>query len=335
MEFRFFAIARGGVQAGDLVLVLVSHDAIQPLGRGARQRAGRPGDSDFPSDDLAQKLPVAGGVAPGLVGGQALGAEGDQRIQVGGRPVGQAVEDLLHQAGLFGENPAPQECALVQLHRRAVQFDGAQDRRFADRDKAALPRNTEQHGVHGLRIAKQAFGQTDAVQPDRAVAIGDFLDRAAMQGSVDRQRCVTFEVRRGGEVHVADDNGGPRVALQHAGLAADGEIRGQHQVGGAYRDADDIKGCFLGRDLDMGDHGAILLRQTGEVEGLHRFTLQMGGHRQNGAGGDNAAAADAGEEATPNRSGWQRWQREARRRGRSRAPAIADRHRERREARPG
>ena len=155
-------------------------------------------------------------------------------------------------------------------------------------------------------IAEQPLGQADAVQPDRAVAVGDFLDRAAMQGGVDRQRCVAFEVRRGGEVHVADDHGGPRVALQHAGLAADREVRGQHQVGGANRDADDIEGCFVGRDLDVGDDGAVLLRQTGEVEGLHRLTLQMGGHRQNGAGGDDAAAADTGEQAAPNRSGWQR-----------------------------
>ncbi len=79
-------------------------------------------------------------------------------------------------------------------------------------------------------------------------------------------------------------DGGAGVALQHAGLAADGEVRGQHQVGGADGDADDVEVGFIGRDLDVGDDRAVLLRQAGEVEGLDRFALQMGGHRQDGAG---------------------------------------------------
>ncbi len=125
------------------------------------------------------------------------------------------------------------------------------------------------------------------------------------------------------------------IALQHAGLAADGKVRRQHQVGGADRDADDVEIGFLGRDLHMGDDRAVLLRQAGEVQGLDRLALQMRGHRQDGAGGDDAAAADAGEQAAPDRLRMAVPGSATRRRVRSHAPATACRRRARRAARPG
>ncbi len=49
----------------------------------------------------------------------------------------------------------------------------------------------------------------------------------------------------------------------------------------------------------MGDDRAVLLREAGEVEGAYLVAFELGGHRQDGAGGDHAAAADAGEQAAP------------------------------------
>ena len=52
-------------------------------------------------------------------------------------------------------------------------------------------------------------------------------------------------------------------------------------------------------DLHVGDHRAIFLRQPGEVERANRAAFQMRRHRQDRTRGDDAAAADAGEQRAP------------------------------------
>jgi hypothetical protein len=47
------------------------------------------------------------------------------------------------------------------------------------------------------------------------------------------------------------------------------------------------------------DHGAVLLRQSGEVERAHVAALDVGRHRQDLARGHDAAAADAREQRPP------------------------------------
>jgi hypothetical protein len=44
------------------------------------------------------------------------------------------------------------------------------------------------------------------------------------------------------------------------------------------------------------DHGAALLRQAGHVEHGDALAVEVGGHADQGADGDHAGAADAGDE---------------------------------------
>ena len=116
---------------------------------------------------------------------------------------------------------------------------------------------------------------------------------------VDQQIGVVLERGGGGEVQVADHRGGRRVALQHAGPGTHREVGRDHHIGGAERNAHDIERGLVIGDLHMRDHGAVLLRQPGEVERAHHLAFQMRRHRQDGARGDDAAAADAGEQRAP------------------------------------
>ena len=202
-------------------------------------------------------------------------------------------------AGLLGQDAAPQERPPVQRHRGTVQLDRAQDRRLAHRDQAALPCQPEQHRVHRLRIAEQVLGQPHRVQVDGRRRVGGALDRAPVQHRVDQQIGVVLERGGGGEIQVADHRGGRRVALQHAGPDANREIGRDHHIGGAQRNAHDIERGLVIGDLHMRDHGAVLLRQPGEVERAHHLAFEMRRHRQDRTRGDDAAAADAGEQRAP------------------------------------
>ena len=46
----------------------------------------------------------------------------------------------------------------------------------------------------------------------------------------------------------------------------------------------------------MAHHGAVLLRQAGEVQRRAAAAVEMGGHAEQRADGDDAGAADAGDE---------------------------------------
>jgi hypothetical protein len=52
----------------------------------------------------------------------------------------------------------------------------------------------------------------------------------------------------------------------------------------------------VGRDADMAHDRAVLLRQAREVERRARLAVDMGGHAEQRADGDDAGAADAGDE---------------------------------------
>ena len=52
-------------------------------------------------------------------------------------------------------------------------------------------------------------------------------------------------------------------------------------------------GCVGGREADVAEHRAAFLRQAGQIERAGRQALQMRGHRDQSADGDDAGAADA------------------------------------------
>jgi hypothetical protein len=97
-----------------------------------------------------------------------------------------------------------------------------------------------------------------------------------------------------------------RIAQEFAGDAAPGVDDGLGIAGGGLGQGivadgnDDVAAeqqpGFAGGDAHVGHHGAALLRQAGHVEHGDALAVEVGGHAEQGADGDHAGAADAGDE---------------------------------------
>ncbi len=83
---------------------------------------------------------------------------------------------------------------------------------------------------------------------------------------------------------------------EHLLVAGDHDVAAEHEVGAAGGDADgmDILGPL--RDAHVAVDRAALLREAGHVEHAHALALEVGGHAENAADGDNSGAADAGHD---------------------------------------
>ena len=83
---------------------------------------------------------------------------------------------------------------------------------------------------------------------------------------------------------------------QRRNAGGDHDVAAEDEVGAAGRDADGGEIVRLRRDADMAHDRAVLLRQPGEVERRARLAVDMGGHAEQRADGDDAGAADPGDE---------------------------------------
>ncbi len=81
-----------------------------------------------------------------------------------------------------------------------------------------------------------------------------------------------------------------------AGLAATTMSQPSTQIGAARGDAHGVKIVGRRREADMAHHRAVLLRKAGEVEHRAALALEMRRHAEQRADGDDAGAADAGDE---------------------------------------
>ena len=128
-----------------------------------------------------------------------------------------------------------------------------------------------------------------------------------------------------GDRGVAVDHG-PGAALLHLGqrLVADGhdDVAADHRVGLAGGDARRPELAGVGGDADMRPDRAALLGEARHVERGDALALEVRRHAQDGADGDHAGAADAGDQDAPG-LGRARAGRASGRGGRSPAPASA------------
>ena len=91
--------------------------------------------------------------------------------------------------------------------------------------------------------------------------------------------------------------GGYRAqCAQYFGAARGDDVAAEQHPGAAGGNAHrmDVVGPF--GDADVGDHGAVLLRQADLVEHGHTFALQVRRHAEQGADGHDAGAADPGDD---------------------------------------
>ena len=119
------------------------------------------------------------------------------------------------------------------------------------------------------------------------------LDPFGRQGEIG----VAGEVA-GQEFGGVDDHAGiARLdRAQNALVAGDDNIAAQHQIGAGRGDADGVNVVRRIGDADMAVDRAAFLREAGHVDDADALALKMRRHADDGADGDDAGAADAGDD---------------------------------------
>jgi hypothetical protein len=108
---------------------------------------------------------------------------------------------------------------------------------------------------------------------------------------------VLHEAR--GRLQIGVDEGLGRAAFdagEGGGAGRHHHVAAEDEIGAAIGDADGGKLLRSVGDANMAHDRAVLLRQPGEVECRAALAVDMGGHAEQGADGDDAGAADPGDE---------------------------------------
>ena len=74
------------------------------------------------------------------------------------------------------------------------------------------------------------------------------------------------------------------------------DVAAEHQIGAVRGDADGVDVLGLLGDADVAVHRAALLREAGHVEHADALAFEMRRHAEDRADGDDAGAADAGDD---------------------------------------
>ena len=136
-----------------------------------------------------------------------------------------------------------------------------------------------------------------ASRMSRSVALTAPLSGVPHRAGFEVDVGVDDEARRRQQVGIDD-------RARHAALGpaqcrdagGDHDVAAENEIGAAGCDADGGEIVRIGRDADVAHHRAVLLRQSGEVERRARLAVDMGCHAEQRADGDDAGAADAGDE---------------------------------------
>ena len=199
----------------------------------------------------------------------------------------------------MGRAAAPEEGLLVRLDGGAVELDRLLDGRGRHRDQPLLIGEAQHEQVGGDGIAAAAGGEPRGV------------DEVGGARARRRRLIIVLQASRPGKSRSGLRVKSPVVAslrVDHRrGLALLRSWRAPSKLAAttmsqpsssrappaASRTAWMSSGS-LG-DADMGEDGAALLRQPGHVERRAALALEMRGHAQQRADGDDAGAADAGD----------------------------------------
>ena len=112
-------------------------------------------------------------------------------------------------------------------------------------------------------------------------------EKSALAGEFAGQEFVGIDHHGGG----AGPHGG-----KHLLGAGDHDVAAEHEIGAAGRDADRVNVLGLFGDPHMAEHRTALLREPRHVEHADALALEMCRHAQYAADGDDAGAADAGDD---------------------------------------
>ncbi len=295
---QLFGKRRVGLQPGDFVLVFVGHELEQMARHGLRQRSGL--ERRFGGAHLRNEVGVLPGVGSILVAGEELHPALNDFVQAGTLD---QLNDLLcsTQRGdalrIVRRMAAPLERRLVLLDLHRVELDGAHQRGMAQRHPALLPGEAQQHGVGVNGVAQQLLGGAHTVEPRHMVGASSLFN-GLVAGSVGKLPIGVVNEGRGGRAVGVERDVGAAFAHARQGFAVGGDDRvaAENQLGLGRADAggDDLLRVI--RDQHMAPGRAAFLRQPGGVLRDHALALDMRGHAEQLADGDNAGAADTGDD---------------------------------------
>ena len=121
-------------------------------------------------------------------------------------------------------------------------------------------------------------------------------DRALEPLGRQREVGVAGEVARQELRGVDDHRGAGLHRRQHLLVAGHHDVAAEHQVGAAGRDADGVDVLGPLGDPHVAVDRAALLREAGHVDDADALALEMRRHAEDAADGDDAGAADAGDD---------------------------------------
>ncbi len=291
---QLFGKRRVGLQPRHFVLVFVGHELEQIL----RDRRGERGGAQrrFRSAHLRDEVGVLPGVGSVLVAGEELHPALNDFVQAGTLD---QLNDLLcsTQRGdalrIVRRMAAPFERRLVLLDLHRVELDGAHQRGMAQRHPALLPGEAQQHGVGVNGVAQQLLGGAHTVEPRHMVGASGLFN-GLVAGSVGKLPIGVVNEGGGGRAVGVDRDEGAAFAHARQGFAvgSDDGVAAENQFGLGRADpgGDDLLRVI--RDQHMAPGRAAFLRQPGGVLRDHALALDVRGHAEQLADGDNAGAAD-------------------------------------------
>ena len=192
---------------------------------------------------------------------------------------------------------APMERGLVHVDRLAVELDRPLDGGGRQRDRAELIGIADQEHIGAERLPEQRGREPRGVDEMRLVAAG-IGDDGPLQ-PLGRQREIGIAGEFAGQkLGGVDDHLGRAVLdrRKHLARAGDHDVAAEHQIGAPGRDADRVDVFGLLGEADVAEHRAALLREPGHVEHADAAAFEMRGHAEDAADGDDAGAADAGDD---------------------------------------
>ena len=210
---------------------------------------------------------------------------------------GRGLRQIFNGSAIDRRATAPVEGRLVHRHRLAVELDRLLDRRGRQRHRSELIGVADEEHVGADRLAEQGGGNARGVDEMRVVAAGIGQDgplqplarqrEIGVAGEFARQKFGGVDHHRGGAVL----DGG-----EHLARAGDHDVAAEHEIGAAGGDADRVNFFRIFGNAHVAEHRAALLRQPGHVEHADAAAFEVRRHAQNAADGDDAGAADAGDD---------------------------------------